>query len=149
MTDDEAKELLAKLENHYNEPVKPISEYCEAFRTWADCIQKAKDNGKDRFYYAEYLPDILRDIRKSSLLWRLLYGGQKLRKTPCPEHKGRWSGIPFEKLECGCDLIGWLPEDEDKYSQDTPHKVVQIVENNCGEQPMIVDLGELIKKGKL
>jgi hypothetical protein len=57
-------------------------------------------------------------IRKSSLLARLLYGGEKLRPTMCPEHKGTWSGLEFPAMpgfdartcEHGCNLIGWIPE---------------------------------------
>jgi len=59
-------------------------------------------------------------IRKSSLLFRLIYCGEKLRPTMCPEHKGEWSGlemppIPEHGIEgnvCphGCHLTGWIPE---------------------------------------
>lgn len=55
-------------------------------------------------------------IRKSNLLARLLYGGEKLRPTMCPEHKGVWSGIEWRMDESsnvcphGCNLTGWIPE---------------------------------------
>lgn len=48
-------------------------------------------------------------IAKSSLLCRLLYDGETLRTTPCPTHKGRWSGCHPEPCEHGCDYVGWLP----------------------------------------
>lgn len=40
-------------------------------------------------------------IMRSNALWRLLYAGEELRKTPCPVHKGRWSGIGDDP-DCGC-----------------------------------------------
>lgn len=51
-------------------------------------------------------------IRKSNLLYRLLYGGEPLRTQPCPEHQGVWSGIGTpDKPDCphGCGFTGWLP----------------------------------------
>lgn len=55
-------------------------------------------------------------IRKSDLLDRLLYQGQKLRTERCPVHDGRWSGLehPTNYCEHGCGFTGWLPEPEDK-----------------------------------
>jgi len=56
-------------------------------------------------------------IRKSNLLWRLLYNGQPLRTTLCPLHKGKWSGC-FLKEPCDCEdngnVTGWLPNTPDK-----------------------------------
>ena len=48
------------------------------------------------------------DIRKSNLLARLLYAGEKVCTQKCPDHKGSWVG----QGDChyGCDLTGWLPE---------------------------------------
>ena len=34
-------------------------------------------------------------IEKSCLLDRMIYGGEQPSQTPCPVHKGRWSGIQF------------------------------------------------------
>lgn len=56
-------------------------------------------------------------IRKSALLARLLYKGEKLRPTLCPEHQGKWSGLEFPATpgfparicEHGCNLTGWIP----------------------------------------
>jgi hypothetical protein len=61
-------------------------------------------------------------INKSSLLDRLIYLGEKLRPTRCPEHKGTWSGLevgPYPEhgiagnvCPHGCNLLGWIPESE-------------------------------------
>lgn len=54
------------------------------------------------------------DVRKSSLLARLVYDKEKFRTVPCPEHQGLWSGLPGKwngDCDAGCDLTGWLPED--------------------------------------
>ncbi len=56
----------------------------------------------------EQVTDTFRMIRKSNLLARLLYAGETLRTVPCPEHKGKWSGVGDCKH--GCQLTGWLPE---------------------------------------
>lgn len=51
-------------------------------------------------------------IIKSSLLGRLIYGGEKLRTQQCPEHKGEWSGLEHPDRPCphGCEMTGWIPE---------------------------------------
>ena len=56
-------------------------------------------------------------ITKSCLLGRLIHCGEMLRAIPCPEHKGRWSGIHFDPCPHGCSLgcgctTGWLPSVE-------------------------------------
>jgi hypothetical protein len=58
-------------------------------------------------------------IRKSNLLWRLIYAGETLREQQCPVHKGHWSGCRWDKDNCACqslqngkvasDVTGWLP----------------------------------------
>ncbi len=57
------------------------------------------------------------DLRKSNLLWRLIYGGESLRSRECPTHKGRWSGMAWNGDECACAgggcITGWLPEAAD------------------------------------
>lgn len=82
-------------------------------------------------------------IPKSNLLARLLYGGEKLRTTPCPVHCGTWSGVPFpaawfkadlsgNPYYCGCQGTGWLPEGVE------PRPTVVFTErgcSNCGWKP--------------
>ena len=55
-------------------------------------------------------------IRKSNLLARLMYSGEKLRETMCPEHKGKWSGIEWSDSRCPhkCQLTGWVQEGADQ-----------------------------------
>lgn len=61
---------------------------------------------------AEAVHHVFLMIRKSSLLDRLLYGGEKLRTRKCPQHEGTWSGLEHNGNICphGCHLTGWLPE---------------------------------------
>ena len=56
-------------------------------------------------------------ITKSCLLDRLIHCGEALRTVPCPEHKGRWSGIHLDPCPHGCSIgcgctTGWLPSVE-------------------------------------
>lgn len=62
--------------------------------------------------WTEVLTTVELSIRKSNLLYRLIYCGEKLRTQKCPQHKGRWSGIEFGDNVCphGCELTGWIPE---------------------------------------
>ena len=55
---------------------------------------------------------VLVDIRKSSLLGRLIYEQERFRTVLCPEHRGKVSGIEWESNKCayGCDFTGWLKE---------------------------------------
>lgn len=96
MTEAEAQDLIRQLEEHYGEPVQPVSAYCHAFKTWADTV-------------AHLIPAVRGieiSVTKSNLLARLIYGKERLRTTPCPEHKGHWSGL---FIECECQGTGWLP----------------------------------------
>lgn len=125
----QAEELLRALSAFYKEPVLPISRYCSALEAWAGCIQMNNyrrpssliPEGFAQFEedahgatYAAILPAILTDIRKSNLLYRLIYRGQPLRKRPCPQHRGHWSGWSIEPCPHGCsdgmNVTGWLPE---------------------------------------
>lgn len=81
MTEDEAKELLKQLSEHYKQPVRPVEEYCDALQDWAK-ISKLEHYGT-----------INTAIHKSCLLDRTIYLGEKPSLTPCPVHKGVWSGI--------------------------------------------------------
>lgn len=86
-------------------------EYCEAFQTWANLYLKAEPDDYAAFSHVRIAVD------KSNLLWRLIYGGEKVRTRPCPVHKGEWSGciLDPDKLcacACGSNLTGWLPDDD-------------------------------------
>lgn len=105
LTDDQAQAMLDTLTEHYRQPVLPMSSYCDAFRTWFQCIREnPHEHGSD---YKDLLWQIQTDIEKSSLLDRMLYGGEGLRTRKCPEHDGKWSGI--DVCEHGCGSTGWIP----------------------------------------
>lgn len=126
----QAEELLRALAEFYREPVMPISRYCTALETWANCIKMnngmypaalipegfamPKHGDGHGASYVAVLPGMLTDLRKSNLLYRLLYRGQPLRKRPCPQHRGHWSGWSIEPCPHGCsdgmNLTGWLAE---------------------------------------
>lgn len=117
MTDEEAQKALQALREHYRQPVLPLGRFCDALKTWFRAIEKRNidpalhdphrsPQGKD---YHTVLRLIERDIRKSNLLYRLIYEEQKLRTDQCPVHKGHWTGA-----DCECDGTGWLREPEDR-----------------------------------
>lgn len=124
-TEEQAAEALAALAAFYRQPVMPLKRFCAAISTWARCTERAngmhahevpegaelRPNTPASRSYAQYLGAILRDIRKSNLLHRLLYRGELLRTRPCPSHKGRQGA--FDPVPCphGCDFTGWLRED--------------------------------------
>lgn len=128
MTDAEAEAMREQLAKHYGEPVMPVSRYCRALETWAARIEELNRPGytdRQGSAYWRHLGHILRDIRKSNLLARMIYGGEPLRTRECPVHKGRWTGITentvvpapespigFKSIDakCGCGGTGWLPE---------------------------------------
>jgi hypothetical protein len=53
-------------------------------------------------------------VGKSSMLDRLLYGGETLRTAKCPTHKGHWSGLGIERCPHGCGHTGWLRPEGDR-----------------------------------
>lgn len=112
MNDHEANEMLRRLSEHFHQPVMPVSRYCDALETWMRQVVALNRDPQTPEWshghrYFTILSNIATDIRKSNLLWRLIYAGEPLRTEPCPKHQGRWSGI----LPCehGCDSTGWLP----------------------------------------
>lgn len=107
----QATRLLADLGRHFGEPVLPVSRYCAALRAWVKQIELLNEGEPRLGHGARYhalLGRILVDIRKSNLLWRMIYAGEPLRTQPCPEHKGKHHG----GYGCahGCGESGWLPE---------------------------------------
>ncbi len=121
LTDQEAKEMMEKLKLHFGEPVMPVSNYCDALRTWARCIVEANKRGPEYpnqaiqgSAYHGVLWMIIQDAEKSGLLARLIYGGEKKRERVCPEHGGHMNTfIWVGGAECahGCQGSGWLPEE--------------------------------------
>jgi hypothetical protein len=118
---NEVNAMLRALSRHFDEPVMPISKYCDALLTWAAVINEAVRAGEgddDLKELSQSIGTTFLGIRKSNLLARLLYAGEELRTEKCPVHKGRWTGYSQE-LKCvnerypfGCDYTGWLPTEK-------------------------------------
>lgn len=91
----------------------PINRFCDAISTWFSCIIRMNDEMGDGerwcqgSSYFQELPHIEIDIRKSNLLWRLLYEGERLRTVKCEVHKGHQTFNLDNRNECGCDGTGW------------------------------------------
>lgn len=120
LTSEEAYALLGRLSSFFGEPVKPIGEYCHAFKVWLEAFEAAYRRETDDSRKQSYLEKVrtLRGadllVRKSNLLARLLYGGETLREQPCPIHKGYWDGCAF-LAEDACphcmsdaNVTGWV-----------------------------------------
>ena len=103
LTDAEADGLLAKLTEHFREPVMPVSRYCAALSTWR-ALRVQQSLTPDSL-----LRSVETAIRKSNLLYRMIYCGEKPRTVECPAHKGHWNG-PATGCAEGCGGTGWLPE---------------------------------------
>lgn len=68
---------------------------CDAIDAWAALMSKSKDiiGTADSSEFERAWRMVRLNIAKSCLLDRMLNGGEKPSKTPCPVHQGRWSGI--------------------------------------------------------
>jgi hypothetical protein len=109
LADEQVKRMLSQLEEHFGEPVRPVSDYCNALETWSKVFCK-KYPSEERAHSS-----IRISIRKSNLLARLIYGGEKLRTRECPVHKGKWDGqAMLMGCEHHCDGTGWLREPEEE-----------------------------------
>jgi hypothetical protein len=105
------------------------SKFCEAFDKWAELLMGSRDNPtgeglKEASQFEEAWQYLRLKISKSCLLDRMIYGGEQPSQTPCPVHKGQWTGIhlpeqftrPMDALSaqmCGC-----YPEGEGKSWRD-------------------------------
>jgi hypothetical protein len=119
-SEEEIDRFLKEIESGV--PVMPVTFFCEALKTWARVAgepvaeEKYEGDNKARLNLHDQAQHVFTQIMKSNLLWRMIYGGQKLREKPCPHHKGRWSGCRLpEDTECkgacldGINVTGWLP----------------------------------------
>lgn len=159
MTEDEAKAMLARLSEHYGQPVMPIGKYCKALVRWENawherahraivaaypgtgsddhnerskacrrfdedcCARRRVDSAHtisvlcsdaiDAEEDAQAISRVFTKIRKSNLLYRILYADQEVRTEMCPTHKGKWSGCSWGENPCACNddgnVTGWLP----------------------------------------
>lgn len=62
-------------------------QFCARIEEWAIFMSAADLN------FGEAWREVHLAIRKSCLLSRTLYAGERPSQTPCPVHKGKWSGI--------------------------------------------------------
>jgi hypothetical protein len=91
--------------------------YCNALDAWASTTANANQGRPVWLSDHNDLGELRLRINKSCLLDRLVYCGEYVRAVPCPEHKGKWSGIKPEPCPHGCDtgcgcLTGWLPSEK-------------------------------------
>lgn len=70
---------------------KSAEEYCAKIYEWLELFKSSHTDGE----YQEHFRTVELAVRKSCLLDRMLYGEEHPSKTPCPVHKGRWSGCHF------------------------------------------------------
>lgn len=106
---------MHKLTAYFGERVCRASDHCSALLEW---VRIMGESG-----YAPHVPEAYASIQleliKSNLAARLVYGGEQVRKTPCPKHEGRWSGCVWGGQVCpegcmyGSNVTGWLPEPHD------------------------------------
>lgn len=91
---------------------------------------------------AHEVAHVFLQIRKSNLLARLLYNGEKLRTKMCPEHKGKWTGIEWGNNRCppNCQLTGWIQEETDAGKPLPGVQAVQLVPVGEGKAVMVRDV---------
>lgn len=110
-------------------------EFCDRIDEWARLMCES-ERRHEKFRQAWFLVRLA--IRKSCLLSRTIYHGERPSQTPCPVHEGKWSGIhagwPGERIRgrkvkedpqcrkwyeagcrcfqhtCGC-TTGWQPDE--------------------------------------
>jgi hypothetical protein len=99
--------------------------FCDALDEWA-----AKVTAQDPANFGVAWRTVRSTISKSCLLDRMLYGGEKPSNTPCPVHKGVWSG---------CHL-GWpgaiwsdgTPVEEDPLLREWYDAGCRCFQHSCG-----------------
>jgi hypothetical protein len=130
LSDELVSQMLSELKKHFGEPVRPVSEYCQAFYDWQKLITEQANlelDDEHNDFHSSYqkeiwekvskgLSDAYIAIVKSNYLWRRIYGDGLHRTVKCPEHQGTWSGYGWGEESCphGCmhgyDQTGWLPD---------------------------------------
>ncbi len=91
-------------------PLMTVEHYCRQFAIWSNACRDESDGSPWAKSIAEAFETIHLAVYKSNLLFRLIYGGEKLRTEKCPIHQGRWSGcVPDPCPICAfdSDVTGW------------------------------------------
>lgn len=96
-----------------SEPTLPLKDFCKALQTWQqlyksdfqferavhpgliDIIEYPNGAKAIKVAPSELISWVFLQITKSCLLDRMIYGKEQPSQTPCPVHKGKWSGIHF------------------------------------------------------
>jgi hypothetical protein len=110
-------ELVAELSRRHRKPVMAVEKYCEAMNIWWRVFMekfhkqykadKARGGtGTSDGLSMESLRWVHLSIRKSNLLYRLIYLGEKLRTRPCTTPHGRTNDVCKD-----CDGTGFLREE--------------------------------------
>jgi len=89
---------------------------CNALAQWAGVANVSSDAGTG------YLA-----VMKSDLLHRLIYGGERgPSQTPCPVHKGKWSGCDF-----GWPGSEWVNAKGERTPVDISPRLQEAVDAGC------------------
>lgn len=102
----------------------PIELFCDKLDEWAGCIALSSGRILSSDDFSKSWRTVRLAIDKSCLLSRTLYGKENPSQTPCPVHKGIWSGCHFGNIPqdwiddgcrcyqhtCGC-TTGWNPDE--------------------------------------
>ena len=91
--------------------------FCKKMREWAALMVNA-ERVSDGSRFAQAWQEVELAISKSCLLSRTLYGNENPSETPCPVHKGKWSGIH----------IGWP---ETRWADGSPVKESDACRTSC------------------
>lgn len=72
-----------------------VKRFCDNMDEWAHLVIKQQGGVTGGDAFADHWRGIRLAISKSCLLDRTMYCGEKPSQTPCPVHKGKWSGCHF------------------------------------------------------
>jgi len=118
----DARKTLEVLSRYFEQPVRPVREYCDAILDWFSAIERAntdelllKNGCHQGSSYYQHLSKIRIDMQKSNFLYRRIYLGEAKRTEICPMHKGAWNGNVALATGCpyGCAGTGWLHKDNE------------------------------------
>jgi hypothetical protein len=135
-------------------PLVRLSDVCNILRMWANLHSQIDENTpeyrkteKQQFHEHWSYTDI--QISKSNALARWFFTDEGVRNTPCPTHKGTWSGCFSEVFgqrgPCACqsggNITGFLAEDkryEDLQYWDDEKKEYRRRDEESAESPRIL-----------
>ncbi len=109
-----------------------VEDYCNALDEWAKLFGQAEINSGvvEPSEFMRAWRSVRFAIDKSCLLSRTMYCGEKPSQTPCPVHKGRWSGINFGWP--GAKYSDGRPAEESKLCREYYDKGCRCYQHKCG-----------------